>query len=785
MRRISWVFKFALVLVLAGLSSAAVAVGIAPRVVTILRAHDQTAIALPPFSDLAQRSFVYDSIGNEIAHFQSENTQPITIDQISKDAINAVTAVEDRAFYQHKGVNLRSLVRAVVNNIQQGSSTQGASTITQQVVKLEFLSGADIKTDGARYKLLQARYAVLLERQMTKDQIMERYLNIVYFGNNAYGIQAASEVYFGKTAAQLTLIEGAFLAGMIKSPSNNDPIRHPEASRARFIQAMNNLAADRLIDPAAAKSIGEEQPLPERVQASAVDPNVPTHFTVMVRDYLLDPAKSPEFDTALGASAEQRQNELYHGGLKIYTTLNPDMQKLADAARDAQIPANTHNVTAALVSLDATSGALRAMVSGPDYQKGVWENNIAVDMQRQTGSSIKIFILAAALEAGAHANDLINGAQCTYADGTNPPFVVPPSFGTGTVGPLDRWTWLSTDCGYSRLANAVGQTRVIDTAHRMGVKSKMDVLPSFAEGNNQLTPMDMASGAQTISNHGLHHDPYFIERIDKQSGAQIYQHTDAGTQVLDPAVADSEAQILKGVLIAGTAKRVGLLDGGKRPSAGKTGTQDNNTNAWFVGFTPQLATSVWVGDPKRYSPMVVSCSRVDTTKGLTCDPMKEFAQPLSKLGGFSTVQGATFPANLWAAYMNPANANFPPTDWAPAVLSKPPVRIYDPIEECVYKATTSTVVVPGAPADPNDPTATAGAPVNQQVTSYSRAKPTFVVDPNNLDPHAPLPTLPAATAISSCAGGPPPAPAAPAPKPTTPGAPAAPKPTTPAAPPAT
>jgi membrane peptidoglycan carboxypeptidase len=777
-RRLSLIFKFAVVVVLAGLSAAAIAVGIAPRLVTIVRAHDQTPITLPKFSDLAQRSLVYDAVGNEIAHYQAENTKPVPISAVSKDVIRAVTAVEDREFYKHKGVNLRSLVRAVVNNVQ-GAGTQGASTITQQVVKLEFLSGADIRTSGARYKLLQARYAVLLERQMTKDEIIARYLNIVYFGNNAYGIQAAAEVYFGKEAIDLNLTEATFLAGMIKSPSGNDPIRHSGPSRARFQQAMNSVAAEGLIDPAEAKKIGLTWALPERVQASAVEPNAPTHFTVMVRDYLLDPKKSPELNnTPLGATPQQRKSALYHGGLKIYTTLNPDLQKLAEDAKAAQLPQNSHNINAVIVSLDATSGALRAMVSGDPYQKGVGstENNLAFDMARQTGSSIKLFILAAALEAGAHANDQINGSACTYPVPKDVPYHLSASNGSDGVGPIDKFTWVSTDCGYSRIANAVGINRVIDTATRMGIKSPKSDLhqtaTAFAEGNNPVTPIDMASGAQTVANHGLHHNPYFIERIDGQDAKPIFQHSDPGTQVLDPAVADSEAQILKGVLKAGTARRVGLLGNGLRPSAGKTGTQFNNTNAWFVGFTPQLATAVWVGDPDAYTPMVLSCGRVDTTGGLKCSPITEFAKPLSKLGGFSTVQGATFPANMWKAYMDPANANNPPADWAPGVLSKTPVRIYDPTEECIYKASTTTVTNTAAPP-PSDPTQTAAPPGVIQVTTYTKTKTTFVVDPNNLDPHAPLPTAPIATPISSCAGGPPAAPAAPKPKPTVPAAPPA------------
>ena len=212
----------------------------APRVWAVLNAHDEVPVVLPTFSGLAERTLVFDSKGVQIGAFQLENSQPLDVDQVPVDVIAAILAVEDAGFYNHKGVNIRALVRATLSNFQAGSARQGASTITQQVVKNEYLAG--LARDG-RYKILQARYAVMLEKQVPKRVILERYLNTVYFGNNAYGLQAAAEVYFGVPVERLTIVQGAFLAGLVQAPTSYDPIRRPERSRERF-----RIVLDRLVD---------------------------------------------------------------------------------------------------------------------------------------------------------------------------------------------------------------------------------------------------------------------------------------------------------------------------------------------------------------------------------------------------------------------------------------------------------------------------------------------------------------------------------------------------------
>ncbi len=219
----------------------AMMIGIAPRLWTAANAHEELPLVLPEFEALAQRTYVYDVYGNEIAVYELENSQPIAYADISPEVIQAFLVVEDKEFFSHHGINLRSLVRATLSNFASDAPQQGASTITMQVVKNDFLAG--LERDG-RYKILQIHYARMLEREMPKEQILERYLNTVFFGNNAYGIQAAAETYFGKTAAELTFIEASFLAGLVRSPSGFDPINSPERSRARWLQVLDRLVSE-------------------------------------------------------------------------------------------------------------------------------------------------------------------------------------------------------------------------------------------------------------------------------------------------------------------------------------------------------------------------------------------------------------------------------------------------------------------------------------------------------------------------------------------------------------
>ena len=755
MYRLAWPFRFVAIVLAGALLLTGVVIGVAPRVWSIANAHEELPIVLPEFQPLSQRTYVYDAAGNVIAVFERENSQPIGLEQVPPDVIRAILAVEDNEFYSHKGVNVRGFMRALLSNFSSDAPRQGASTITQQVVKNEFLAG--LPRDG-RYKALQAHYATMLEKKISKDEILERYLNTVFFGNNAYGLQAAAEVYFGKDAAALTTVEGAFLAGLVRSPSGYDPIRKPERSRARFRQVTDRLADVGIVTKEEAKELAESYVLPEQVRSTATVTTEPSYYSAALREYLL------ERSNLLGDTEQARANLLYRGGLRIYTTLDPRMQTAAEEARN-KLPDNAAGFDAAVISLDTQTGAIKAMVGGRKYEPGKSEINMSL-VPRQTGSSIKLFILAAALQAGAQPTDVIAGDRpCKLPNPGNEdePFEIQEG-AAGFTGPLNRLTWLSINCAYARLSQIVGLNRMVDSVYRMARspylyqgqeldsrrRRPVEALASFATGANEMAPIDMAAGMQTIANQGLHHEPYYVEYIEKPDGTRMYTHADAGTQVLDPGVALTAVDILKGVLRQGTASKA--LSKFPRPAAGKTGTQEDNTNSWFVGSSPQLTTAVWVGNPNGYVPMV--CGSV---KGKQVCNIPEFRD----LDGVTKVQGGTYPARIWGAYMESALEPFPADDWpAPPAPTRKAVRLYLPGNECLAKlisgalpvpgATTTTTIAPPPVTNPDTgepvPTeTTAPAPVVLQAIDSGTTIP-----PDILDPLAPLPSTDIKTVVYTC-----------------------------------
>ena len=670
MRPLTWVFRLALAVSAGALLVTSLVVAVAPRLWHVANSHEELPIDLPDFEPLSQRSQVYDRNGGLIDIYELENSQPVGLDQVPEAVISAFLAVEDKEFFQHDGVNLRSLIRATMSNFASDAPQQGASTITMQVVKNEFLAGLD--RDG-RYKLLQIHYAKMLEKSSTKPEILERYLNTVFFGNNAYGIQAASETYFGKSVGELTFIEAAFLAGLVRAPTTYDPINAPERSRLRFVQVLDRLVDDEYITRREAKVLATDFVLPERPRSLPTEQTVRTYYSEALREYLL------QRSDILGTTFEERYNTLYRGGVRIYTTLDPVLQLLATAARN-QLPANAAGIDAAIVSLDTQTGAIRAMVGGKGFQAGQdgGEVNMAL-APRQTGSSAKLFILAAAVQAGAEPADIIDGADpCSFPipDQPGEEFEITDAV-EGGLFTLEKNTYDSINCAYVRLSQIVGLNRVVDTTYRMAESPYLykgqssddrrapQPLLSFATGANELSALDMAAGAQTIANEGVHHDPYYVDRVETIGGQTLYTHFDGGTPVLDRDAALTTIDILKKVLGPdGTAYRYPLAGG--RPAAGKTGTQQDNTNATFVGFTPQLSTAVWIGDPDGYTEM----TRAN----------------VPELVDFDAVQGGRYPALIWKTFMDPALAGEPSFDWpAPPPPTRYPARLFLPGQECVTR----------------------------------------------------------------------------------------------------
>ena len=750
MRRVSWIFRLAGVVLAGSLFVAGITLAIAPRMWGVANSHEELPTVLPPFEPLAQRSYVYDRSGNEIAIFEKENVQPFRLAQVPPDVVKAVLAVEDKEFYVHDGVNVRSLIRATLSNFSAGATRQGASTITQQVVKNEFLAG--LPRDG-RYKLLQVHYALMLEKTMTKDEILERYLNTIFFGNNAYGLAAAAETYFGENVENLSLVQGAFLAGLIRSPSGYDPFNKPERARARFAQVLDRLVAERMISPPERDQLFKTWQIPEVAQVLPGRVRAPTYFTEALQDYLLNRS------SLLGADAQERRSTLLRGGLKIYTTLDPVLQATAEFSRGA-LPNTAQGFDAAIVSLETSTGAVRVMVGGKGFKRNVSEINMAL-VPRQTGSSIKLFILSAAIEAGAQPTDVIDGIlPCVLPNPGEPknPFVIKNGV-SKSVSTLAVMTAASINCAFARLSQIVGLHRVVDTTYRMakspylfagqtkaqrGGVDPIQPYASFATGANEMSPLDMASGGQTIANQGLHHDPYLVEYVEKSDGTRLYTHQDPGVQVLDPGVALSTIGVLKGVIKNGTGSRYPLANG--RPAAGKTGTQEDNTNSWFVGLTPELSTAVWVGNPNGYIAMV---------------DVPEFIAD-----GVRKVQGGTYPEKIWKLYTDAALDGTPFQDWpAPPALARKPARLYLPGQECLGKLVSGTITNPNASTTTaasapsvTDPTGTGvTTPVDAVTVPPPVIKPVdsgTTIAPDILDPHAPIPTVdPSAFVVYDCTRG--------------------------------
>lgn len=605
-------------------------VAIIPAVHTVTGAQRFTPekIHLPP---LGQRSLMYDENGHLISTLQDQvNRSVVKLSDVPNTVVEPILAVEDNDFYHHGPIDLKSLIRALRTNVKNGGAQQGGSTITQQVVK-KSLTG-DKRTVSR--KLHEAFLAVRLEKQMTKPQILERYLNIVYFGHGAYGVQAAAEVYFNKNVGQLTWAEGALLASLISNPNGYDPIAHPAAAAHERKLAFDRLVeTHRLTRPQA--DFAQREPLPATVnvpQQQAILDYFPQ--TVLAR--LLSP-DTPE-GQSLGTTEEARYNAVYRGGLRIYTTYDRTAQAEAQQSIQQSVPGIDANSKfplpdyvdgsgrhfpqdggVAMVSVDSNTGAVRVLVGGPRVTNP-GPLDFATDAYKQPGSSFKTIVLAAALENGYVPADLIDGTQGTLGwnnPDTNQPVAsqynaqcVNFAANEDGVASLLIQTMRSVNCAFWRLGQIVGLNKVVDTAKKLGVTNC--VVDSNEErsgvgncmnpwypvmtygGSFGVHPIDMAGVYSVFANDGTRNDPYFVERITDANGKVLYRHQPSPQRVISQETARLVTQTLQANVMSGTATAARLPNG--QPAAGKTGTTDKAKNLWFDGYTPQLTTSVWMGD---------------------------------------------------------------------------------------------------------------------------------------------------------------------------------------------
>ncbi|MBW3648925.1 MAG: transglycosylase domain-containing protein, partial [Actinobacteria bacterium] len=517
-----------------------------------------------------QASVIRFADGSELGRLSEQNRTSVPLNQVSLAARQAVLAAEDRGFYEGGGISTTGILRAFWTNLRSGEVRQGGSTITQQYARNAYLTSERTWTRKAREAVL----AIKLDHSTTKLQILERYLNTVYFGRGAYGIEAAAQTFFAKPAAELTAGEGAVLASLLRSPSAYDPARNPELARERWRYTLDGMAGQGWLD-GPVEAIEYPQVVPEQSGSTFGGPN----------GYLLQQALT-ELE-ALGYS----EAEIRVAGLVVDTTFDPRAQAEAvRAVHEVTGPTAPAGVYRALVSVEPGTGRVKASYSGRDYLERPFD--AVTQGSAQAGSSFKPYVLAAALAEGIALRTLFDGSSPqrfgdyevkNYGDGDGQDF--------GQIDLVEA-TRSSVNTVYVPLGLQAGLGNVADTAAALGVTSDMSIEragASLSLGVTAVTPLDQANAYATLAAGGVRATPYVVERITDGDGRVVHQTQPVTERVIDEAVAADVTFALQQVVQDGTGQAAGLP---ARPVAGKTGTTTGNTAAWFVGYTPRLATAV-------------------------------------------------------------------------------------------------------------------------------------------------------------------------------------------------
>jgi penicillin-binding protein 1A len=606
---------------------------------------------LPPEEALLQTSFVCASDvteacgpDNAIATFSAEEDRiNVTLDQVPDVLQEAVLATEDRDYYEHGGVDPVGIGRALYNDLRGGGVKQGGSTITQQYVKNVYLTSE--RSIGR--KLKEAVLAVKLERELDKDEILERYLNTIYFGRGAYGVGAATRAYFDKDVREIGLQEASYLAGLIRSPGGADALENPVEATRRRSTVLAAMAEEGYITPAERAAVDASP-----IETNVVDPEDRTG---------LGPVEGADIGTKYFVEAVRRQvaeqygeDMLYGGGLRIYTTIDFDMQRAAWDAVTSTLD-QEGDPDAALVAVDR-HGQVKAMVGGRNFEDD--ELNLALGKTafgldwggtgRGAGSSFKPFVLAEAIRQGISLNSKFNAPGSMTFPG------VPgakagedwkvSNYGGTAQGVLDLVdaTRVSSNTAYAQLMLEVGPQSVADLAARLGVDAELPVVPALVLGSGDVSPLDMAVGYSTFANGGVHNDPVMIakiEQVDEDGDVHVLdQAAPSGDRVLSEEQADLVSYCLQEVVKGGTGASAGF----GKPAAGKTGTTQDNKDAWFVGYTPELTASVWMG----YADALPDGSV----------PTMNAQSSVARSRGLSGVTGGSLPAEIWRKFMQAATA---------------------------------------------------------------------------------------------------------------------------------
>ncbi|MEM1286278.1 MAG: transglycosylase domain-containing protein [Pseudomonadota bacterium] len=614
------------------------------------------AMQLPPASEwrVPERPPNVRILANDgqlLANRGDTGGEQVRLEQLPAYLPQAVIAIEDRRFHRHFGLDPIGLARAMTVNLREGRLVQGGSTLTQQLAKNLFLT-ADRTISR---KIQELILAVWLEASYSKDQILELYLNRVYLGAGAYGVDAAARRYFGKSASEVTLAEAAILAGLLRAPSRWAPTRNPEGAEARAATVLQAMVESGFITE-------EERDLARANPAATMD-----RARRGAANYAAD-AVMEELDRIL---------ELIDGDITVETTVDPYLQARAELAlRSGLGEQDDTDLQGAIVSVDGT-GAIRALVGGRDYQQSQF--NRATDARRQPGSAFKPFVYLAALEQGLSPATIRNDAPVRFGDWS------PENYSReyrGSVSLADALA-LSLNTIAAQLAYEVGPQRVINTAERLGIQSQMERNASIALGTSEVTPVELTTAYAPFANGGYAVAPYMVERIRDESGAILYSREAAGFgRVVDPRHVHAMNGMLSRTLIIGTGRRAAL---GTWVGAGKTGTTQGLRDAWFVGYTANLTTGVWIGKDDN-TPM----------DGIT---------------------GGGLPATVWQAYMTDAHigvpvAMLPGTDPASlasldpsAIIGQQPIPGVGvgPTSPAGRQQDPSAIVLPAQPAGGSNP----------------------------------------------------------------------------------
>jgi penicillin-binding protein 1A len=603
-RRIRKLRLLALVVVLGLLSFASFTFGLVTAIAGQLPQYDPAHQ-----KKIAHDGYIFDRDGQLLAVLRGKESRVILkSEQIAPIMKQAIVAIEDRRFYEHRGVDLRAIGRALAADIENKAVVQGGSTITQQFIKNAYVED---QRSVAR-KLKEAALAWQLEQRETKDWILTAYLNTIYFGNGAYGIGQAALTYFQKPASRLTLPEAALLAGIPRDPSLVDPVTNPKAAKERRRVVLDQMLQQGIIAPEQhSEARSAAMPAPDQVQVPGTQERQGQYFVNYVKQQLID-------------SDDYGPGDVFGGGLRVYTTLDTQLQKLARASI-AKVLKDPDGPQAALVAIEPSTGEVRAMVGGSNYRESQF--NLAVQGERQPGSAFKPFVLAAALDEGispstqfvSHPTTIPLGDRLWEVNNYEGSYLGSINLETATVH--------SDNSVYAQLTSLVGPQNVARMARDAGIRSKLNSYFAIGLGAEAANPLEMARAFSTFANDGqrvdgslLGNQPRAVLKIGKRRNEAVERRILSSERT---AILNS---ILQKVVTQGTGRRAALSD---RPVAGKTGTTENYGDAWFVGSIPQLTVAVWVGYPRELRPM----------------EHEYHGEP---------VAGGTFPAEIWHTFVQEA-----------------------------------------------------------------------------------------------------------------------------------